>query len=116
MWKTPFVWLVHQFCSTENFAKLCYISFRFETGYYAEHVIPCNKQFFMRNDEIRYASITRNLHITEFRWKPYVHWGSRGQGQRMGKVGPLPPPSISLSFLTVRSKKDYNCIIKHVCI
>jgi hypothetical protein len=26
----------------------------------------------MRNKEIPYASITRNLRVTEFRWKPYL--------------------------------------------
>ncbi len=44
--------------------------FVFETGYFAKHVIPREKQFFARNNEIRSASITRNLRVTEFRWKP----------------------------------------------
>jgi hypothetical protein len=26
----------------------------------------------MRNNEIRYTSIQRNLRVTEFRWKPYL--------------------------------------------
>jgi hypothetical protein len=49
-----------------------YVTFHFvfETGYYAKHEIPRNKQFFTPNNEIRYASITRNLVVTEFRWKP----------------------------------------------
>jgi hypothetical protein len=29
----------------------------------------------MRNNEIRYVSITRNLHVREFRWKPYLKTG-----------------------------------------
>jgi hypothetical protein len=29
----------------------------------------------MHNNEIRYASITRNQHVTEFRWKPYLKTG-----------------------------------------
>jgi hypothetical protein len=48
-----------------------YVMFRFvyETGYYAYHIISRNKQFFTRNNEIHYASIMRNLRVTEFRWK-----------------------------------------------
>ncbi len=44
--------------------------FVFETGYYAYHVIPRNKQFFNLNNVIRYVSIMGNLPVTEFRWKP----------------------------------------------
>ncbi len=39
------------------------------------YVIPRNKQFFMRDNVIFSASITRNLRLTEFRWKPYLKTG-----------------------------------------
>ncbi len=50
--------------------KLRVITLRFVS--FTKQAIMRNKQFFTRNNEIRYASITRNLRVTEFRWKPYV--------------------------------------------
>jgi hypothetical protein len=50
-----------------------FISFRFigENENFGKHGISQNKQLISRNNEIRFASKSRNMCETNFRWKPY---------------------------------------------